>query len=196
MILKKRDILQESENPKFKKGCLMLNFKSKIKNWQEVLRIIDPNDLYTKEEDYGYEKDPHVTIFFGFEPEVTSKDIKELLENLTQFIKLRLTGISIFEGKEDQAYDVVKFTVESDDLNKIHEMCKELPNELTYNTYQPHMTLAYVKKGSGKKYIKKFDKPFYMEGNTLVFSTPDKHKTEWKIKKKYKYDIPLNENKK
>jgi hypothetical protein len=48
-------------------------------------------------------------------------------------------------------YDVVFIRVESDGLVKIHEWIKHnCIVELTHPEYTPHMTLAYVKSGTGK----------------------------------------------
>lgn len=190
-----KNLILEGEGKGAGAGCLMLNFEKKIKNWDDVLKIIEPADLYDDETNtYGFEKDPHVTVLYGFTPEVKASDIQKLFENINQYVKIRLTGISIFpaDGKKD--YDVVKFSVQSDDLEKLNELVKELPNKQSYSEYKPHMTIAYVKAGRGQRYVKEFEKPIYMEGSTFIYSTADKNKVEWKIKKKYRYEINVHEN--
>jgi len=194
-ILKYNLLKEGGENRKKSAGILMLNFDKKIKNWKDVLKIIEPDDLYDNEsEEFGFESDPHITILYGFNAEVEGHHVKTLFENINQYVKVKLTGIEIFEGKPDQAYDVVKFTIESDDLKQLHEKCKELPHTLTFPDYKPHMTIAYVKKGRGKRYIKEFTNPIYMEGNTFIYCSAEDTKTEWKIKKKYRYEININEH--
>lgn len=194
-ITTKKQILDEAESHKYTAGCLMLDLTKKIKNWKDILKIIEPDDIYddgTKE--FGLELDPHVTILFGFDKNVTSKDVKTTLEDVTTNVALTLVGISVFPAKGDTPYDVVKFDIESEELHNLHELCKSLPHHLTFPDYHPHMTIAYVKKGKGARYIKKF-KPMQMDGNTFLFSTATKEKSTWKIKKKYNFVIDLTNKK-
>lgn len=177
---------RESEKP----GCLMLSLVKRIKNWGDLLKIIDSDDIYSKDDIKGLEHDPHLTILFGYESQVTANELKELTSNITKPISLKLVKINYFEADD---FDVVKIQVESEDLLEVHKLCKELPHHLTYENYSPHITIAYVKKSRGKKYEKNI-KPIILEANTFVFSTGEKKKTEWKIKKKYKYSIELNES--
>jgi hypothetical protein len=71
-----------TENHKTEYACLMTGFD--IPLWQDVMNIIDPNDLYTEEEGYGLETDPHTTILFGLhDNEVDVENLKqELFINL------------------------------------------------------------------------------------------------------------------
>jgi len=103
--------------------------------------------LYIDPEDptYGYDKEPHVTIKYGFSPDLTRMDLANVLRNVRPF-KIKLTGIGQFQNEK---YDVVKFNVDrSDDLTRLREMCDGYKNEDKYPDYKPHMTLAYVKKGT------------------------------------------------
>ena len=192
----KRNLLNEAEGKGSDAGCLMLDFEKKIKNWDDILKIIEPSDLYDDEtKTFGFEKEPHVTVLYGFRPEVTAANIQDLFENINQYVKIKLTGIGIFAADGKKPYDVVKFDVDSDDLQTLHKLCKEsLPNNESYPDYKPHMTIAYVKAGTGERYVKEFTNPIYMEGNTFTYSTAEHHKTEWKIKKKYRYEININEH--
>ncbi len=103
--------------------------------------------LYIDPEDptYGYDEEPHVTIKYGFSPDLTRMDLANVLRNVRPF-KIKLTGIGQFQNEK---YDVVKFNVDrSDDLTRLREMCDGYKNEDKYPDYKPHMTLAYVKKGT------------------------------------------------
>lgn len=105
----------------------------------------DPND-----DSYGREKEPHVTVRYGMD----TLDPKEIAPAFEGFgpIKAKMGKVSIFETDK---YDVVKVDIESEDLqaaNKRVGETVELPGE-TFKGYKPHATIAYVKKGEGKKYV-------------------------------------------
>ena len=112
---------------------------------------IDPDDLFTKEADGGIERTPHITVKYGLLTE-DIKDIKECLEGLKGG-KAHMGSSSIFEGDK---YDVVKITVESKALANLHNNLNQLPHEDKHMEYNAHATIAYAKKGKGKKYNKKF----------------------------------------
>jgi 2'-5' RNA ligase len=169
-----------------------VGLKNKISNWNEVLKYIDPADIYDDEtKDYGLEHNPHVTLLYGLKNEISVNYLKDYLGYLTSNIEIKLVGISIFENDN---YDVVKFTVESDDLKQINKKLNKLPNKQTYPEYVPHITIAYVKPSQGKKYVKKLSNPTTIDANTFIYSDGDKNSKNlsWKIKKKYKFPIELN----
>lgn len=127
---------------------------------------ISDSEIYTdpKDPSYGREGHPHITIRYGMDT-VDPNEIKPAFADLGP-IKARIGKVSIFETDK---YDVVKADIESKDLeaaNKRVGETVELPGE-TYKDYKPHITIAYVKKGEGKKYIG--DRSF--EGKEIVFDT-------------------------
>lgn len=109
--------------------------------------LIDDEDVYDAE-GFGRENEPHVTVLFGLHAD-EADEVQKVLKG-SHPVDLTLGATSIFEGER---YDVVKLTVDSEGL-------KDLNSKLTQNcehtqihpTYIPHCTLAYVKKGTGKKY--------------------------------------------
>jgi 2'-5' RNA ligase len=50
---------------------------------------------------------------------------------------------------------VLKFDVESEDLNKLNKVFSDYPNTNKFPDYHPHCTIAYLKSGKAAKYIKK-----------------------------------------
>lgn len=140
---------------------LMLDFKEKI----------EKEDIFEKEEDVC----DHVTIKYGLKTD-DPKDPKSRLED-EKGGEFYLGESSIFETEK---YDVVKIEVESEDLKRIHDRLNELPHEDKYPDYKAHATIAYVKKGKGKKYVGKFkiDKAFKFK--EVYFG--DKQKKNHKIK--------------
>lgn len=161
------------DNKLIEYGCLMVDF-SHIKNWENILSIIKKDDIYDITDEYGLEKEPHITVLYGFHDEINGDMIKEILEGKINFpIKVEITGISIFENPE---YDVVKFDVVSDDMVNLNKIVSELPNTNEFGDYKPHMTISYVKKGTGFKYIKKFKTTQNFESYRLYFSDKNKNK--------------------
>ena len=64
-------------------------------------------------------------------------------------------------------------------LHDCNAELSKLPHTTDYPKYHPHMTVAYLKKGMGKKYIEKLDstkkelKPMY-----IIYSHPSGKKTK------------------
>lgn len=170
----KRIRMDEGQDKKIEYGALMLNVA--IPKWKEITDMIDKGDIYDKPT-FGIEHEPHVTILYGFHKEVTAKEIEDLLKEKhdpTEKIKLDLIGISHFETPN---YDVVKFDVKSEKLTELNKLMKKLPYTSDYPDYHPHLTISYVKKGTGKKYDEKFDENVELASNNIVYSTVKGSKT-------------------
>ena len=121
-------------------------------------------ELYTEPDDdsYGRETDPHVTIRYGLDTDDTAK-LAEAFSNAGP-IHAAFGKVSIFETDD---YDVVKVDLESPDLHSANKLVGEtesVPGE-TFKDYKPHITIAYVKKGEGAKYVG----DTYFEGAEVVF---------------------------
>jgi len=156
------------------KGCLMVYCN--IDNWDKIIGMIKPEDVYD-EPGYGVETKPHVTILYGFDlSKVNSDDVFKLFKDNFSLDKIKLSTkkISLFENKE---FDVVKFDIDSDDLAKMNKVVSKLPNENDFPIYHPHMTIAYVKSGCGKKYIKELKKKYSFSSDKLVYSGEEVKKT-------------------
>lgn len=130
---------------------------------------IDEEDLFTGEGNNGREDNFHITVKYGLLTE-DAKDPRECIKGLKGG-KAYLGSSSIFETEK---YDVVKITVESDALENIHNELNKLPHEDKYMEYQAHATIAYVKKGCGKKYNKKFKLNKNFSFNKVFFGNNEK----------------------
>lgn len=157
-------------------GCVMINFE--IDNWIKTIKqFIDEDDLYKPEhEDFGYCKYSHSTILFGLlHDDDLPNLVKEYLIPLDELNDIYVKNISLFENKE---YDVVKMDIKSKDLKKMN---KKLRNNFEYTSdhpeYHPHLTLAYIKKGKGKKYTIENIKKIKLEPDKYVYSSPEFKKT-------------------
>lgn len=182
--------INEGQDKKIEYGAVML--KIPIKNWSKITNEIDKSDIYDLPT-FGVEDDPHVTALYGLHNDVTIDDVKEKISSVFDFgdeIEIELIGVSHFETPK---YDVVKFDVESKTLRLINKKLKELPFTTDYPDYKPHMTISYVKSGTGKKYDVKLKKPIKLKSNKLVYSQIDKEKptllTERRVKRGDRDDI-------
>lgn len=162
-----KPMIKEEKVERIEYGCLMLFLDVPI--WSKIISVIDQDDLYIKGDDYGIEKEPHLTILYGFHDEVTPEQVFDLYKSKMPLkpIEVKIAGISTFENSE---FDVVKFDVNSELLAKVNGIMRELPNTTKFPDYHAHITIAYVKKGEGKKYIKPFKKERILKGNELVYT--------------------------
>jgi 2'-5' RNA ligase/GNAT superfamily N-acetyltransferase len=164
------ELKENSDNP-IEYGCLMLDVN--IKNWQELLDRIDDNDVYD-EIGFGKENEPHITVLYGFHDDVNVDDIISDVKSLKEPIQFSFKSASLFSNDE---YDVLKFDIESDELIKLNKHFKDnYDNTSTFPTYHPHLTIAYLKAGTGEKYV--FDLKQSIEGKSkkFTYSTVDKQK--------------------
>jgi 2'-5' RNA ligase len=165
-------------------GCVMVDASPEVaKAAADFQKTIDPEDIYDDEEGFGLEEESHVTVKFG----VHTKDPKEVQEALEGMAggEATLGVTSIFENGDKDGYDVVKVGVESADLRRLNKAVSDnLEVTDAFPDYKPHLTLAYVRPGKGKKYAGKKD----FEGmswtfDVLDFSNADKEHTDIKLEK-------------
>ena len=178
------DLLMENSTSTYDYGCVMVYF-----NFPELFKIqdaINPKDVYDKEGDktYGLEDEPHCTLLYGLHEEVTTEEVKNII-NRHQWGRKPLIArdISLFSKEE---YDVLKFDMEGEILHKINENLKTLPFTTEYPEYHPHMTVGYLKSGTGKRYVEMLEKKlkkFVLNPQYVIFSKPDGTKDKIKINK-------------
>lgn len=116
----------------------------------EVQKGIDPSDLYTAEPDYGLDLEPHVTVLYGLHTNNWKEAQGALDKAGLNLVRFKLTKLSLFENSR---YDVLKYEVESEDLHALNKALRKVPYTSSYPEYKPHATVAYLKPGTGKKYI-------------------------------------------
>lgn len=121
---------------------------------EEIQNSIDKDDLYlgdgTDDDTYGLEKEPHVTLLPNIDPEVEYDDMEPYLEHIKEYDAI-LVKTSVFENEK---FDVLKFDITNDAfINTNKELSTYIPNYPTFNEYHPHLTIAYLKPGRGKKYV-------------------------------------------
>lgn len=167
-------------------GCLMAYFDVPV--WELITRTVDVDDLYIDEPNKGIETTPHCTILFGFQNEfVNPKKMMQQVKDLIKMpLEIKVEGVSLFENDK---FDVLKFDVidEKGNLSKLNSFMRQnYPHKNKFNDYKPHVTIGYLKKGMGKKYLDSFNSilPMEMVVEKMVYSEPREIS-----KKKYYWDI-------
>lgn len=99
----------------------------------------------------GVETQPHITVLYGIDNKTQENKVAELLQGVPP-IEVELGNVSIFEN---DTQDILKVEVKSDQLAQVNEVLSknlDTPGQ-TFDTYTPHVTIAYLKKGEGAKYV-------------------------------------------
>ncbi len=160
-------------------GCAMLYFV--FPQISKIHKLINKDDIFTKEGDrsFGLEDEPHCTLLYGLHSEVSTNDVKKVLDKY-KFAPLKAYNVSKFDNPE---YDVLKFDIKGDNLYKVNTDLKQFPFTSDFPDYHPHMTIGYLKKGKGNKYIKMFKGLEYeLLPQYAVYSNPNGDKDNIKIK--------------
>lgn len=153
----------EKDTP-YKFSCAMLNLNPKVASIVDhwVKKNIPKESLYI-DEDHGhdgYEEVYHVTLKYGIHDSSPDK-LAKLVHGFGP-IPFNFGPVEKFEPefdavdknnkekKEAAKFDVIHIKiVDSDILRQVNELISEnIENTETYSSYKPHITLAYVKKGS------------------------------------------------
>ena len=104
------------------------------------------------------------------------KEVSVLFAKENEF-ECKLGKIDIFT--KNNKFDVLIVSVDCDDLHRLnHKMRREVESTESYPVYVPHVTICYLKKGMGHKYVG--DKSFFDEKfkvNKIVFSSKTGKKT-------------------
>lgn len=135
-------------------GCVMVPLPDTLA--EEVMYLhqwIDPDDLA---ED-GFEMDPHITVKYGLlETDTSARGILGALARAEPPIPITLGAPGTFSAPE---HDVLYMSVDAPDLGRLHTLIGSLipciPN--THGAYIPHVTVAYLKKGTVGKYLQVTD---------------------------------------
>lgn len=180
MISLSKILSEERTSKSIEYGCLMAEIPASICNKLVTFgnKLISEEDLYKEGEEFGREKECHVTIKYGFTGNLNAEDIKSILDGVVDF-KISINKIGMFSSK-DKPFDVVKFDVVKDEaLMKLNKRCNEFPHEDTYPGYNPHVTIAYVKKGKFKH--GEIPINLVIPIHTVCYSTVDNKKSYYKV---------------
>ena len=160
-------------------GCAMLYFAFPEMN--NIHNDINHDDVYIQEGDrtFGLEDEPHCTLLYGLHEGVTTKDVKKVLDKYT-YTPLKAHNASLFENPD---YDVLKFDIKGENLHETNTDLQQYPFTSNFPDYHPHMTIAYLKPGSGKRYAKMLKgQEFDLIPQHAVYSKPNGDQDKINIK--------------
>lgn len=151
-------------------GTVMLG--ATIPNWEsQHLAQIEAQDIYDTPAAYGLERglehDPHCTLVYGFYIDKTDpQEIKAVMKSFFP-LKVKIKEIGGFRLKD---CDVIKYNVPNKEELKVwRERLLRFPNYQFRTDYKPHITIAYVNSGTGRKYLKKLDEGFDIVFNKAIY---------------------------
>lgn len=146
-----------------------------IINWGK--KNIPESEVFKNPDDpsFGREDEIHLTVLYGIHSD-SAKDTKKVLAGQKPF-DIELGKISIFSNEK---FDVVKIGIQSKELLKLNKkFTEQIIFTNKYKEYEPHVTIAYVKKGKGWKYNgNSYFNERLFEANQVCFSSKTGRKTE------------------
>ena len=154
-------------------GCVMVYFD--FPEMEDLHDLVDSKDLDPNEK--GLEDEPHVTLLYGIHShQVTDDQVKEAARGLAGTIKLHNAGL--FQND----FDVLKMEADNPTLHGCNLNLRQLPHTSSYPDYKPHATIAYLKKGEGKKYTEALmDKAYTVTPTHLIYSKPDGSRVRFEL---------------
>jgi len=143
------------ESFEYENGCIMLELP--ISNWDEILSIINEEDIYDVQGGkipFGLQKRAHLTLLYPIKKSITFDEVKPHLDAVVKDepITVVTKNIEVFEGNN---YDILVIKVEDNPyLKKIHTYLSQHIHNYNRHSFNPHITIGYIKKGTGDKYCK------------------------------------------
>lgn len=163
------------------KGCLMLSIPEGM---SEVIRNFSFNNFKSEDlVDDGIEEDVHCTVAYGFPQDADLEKVKKVIAEFDTSFNLTCDGISRFEC---DGYDVMNIDVICSELSDLNIRLSDIFDiSSEFGVYIPHITLAYVKKGTYKKLEKKSTifSDVNITCNEMIYSKGDSENRERQILK-------------
>ena len=135
----------------------------------ELQSLIPHDDLFIDEANYyfGLETKYHITLASFLKNDVDLEELKTYLMDLSAY-RAQLTDVSIFERPEN---DVLKCGVWSEAINETHRIIMaNFPNDYPYESYQCHLTIAFLKPGRAARYVRPKIEPVVITPKNFLFS--------------------------
>lgn len=176
-----RTLMIESSDGEYSYGCAMLDVNIPDSDWSKLQVLIDDDEVYDNK-GFGREDEPHITLLYGLHDTVDDNDIKETVEEFDE-IMVTLSKVGFFTNDK---FDVIKYELSDKQLFEMNTLLKEFPHTSSYPIYEPHLTIAYVKKGLGDEIAKRFNKEESLEYlcGKVRYTKANKEKKYFKLNKK------------
>ena len=141
---------------------------------KDIQKEIPDDILYTDPDGsdiYGKEDDAHVTLAPCLDNDVDLEELKTLLSPIRKYAGY-ITDISKFERKD---YDVLKCNVVSEPMSATNKkILSKFESHSEYkDSYRPHLTIAYLKKGQADRFCKRLKSFVKIEPTEFLFSYID-----------------------
>lgn len=151
-----------------------------LQGWAEVLVHVDPEDVFDPDGEHGYSLYPHITVLYGLHYVEDPVKLMLFIDSFTKPVDVDFTGISVFENEK---FDVLKFDVDSKQLIKCHDKIRtKFKCTDMFEDYKPHMTIAFLNKGTGWKYKNLAFSVPKMKIDLMRFTNSDGHETLIKLR--------------
>jgi hypothetical protein len=163
-----RDDLSDRHIERKRTATLMVEYE-KPAFVTELQSRIPYEDLFIDEANYyfGLETKYHVTVASFLKNDVDLEELKTYLMDLSAY-RAELTDISAFERPEN---DVLKCSVSSEAIHETHRIIMDnVPNDYPYESYQCHLTIAFLKPGRVARYVQSRIEPVTITPKNFLFS--------------------------
>ncbi len=188
-MLRNRLLKEEEKKREYKYGVVMLYFEFKSDSWNKIQNMIVDEDVYHGPDEsnpdpaYGREDEPHLTLLYGLHADVTNEDVEKILNKFGKPTDIKLLDITTFDNSKTKGFEVVKFDVKGDELHDINKALSKLPHTTDFPDYHPHMTIAYTKPGTSKKYSKTLNNDEIPEviSTKVIYKKPNGEKKEYNL---------------
>lgn len=130
---------------------------------------VSDDDIFVSqlEPNFGREDEIHITILYGIHAS-NPAPVVSLLSGQTP-VSVELGKIGVFPSNK---FDVIMIDVLSPDLFRLNQILQPVEHTNRYGYYEPHITIAYAKKGKGWRHV---GDPTWegrvFSSNTAVFSS-------------------------
>jgi len=126
-----------------------------IPKFPELMEFINsiPEEILYEPNDpkYGRTHNPHITVLYGID-KMEGEKARSILRKIPSAITATLGSVTKFETPE---FDVIKIDVSSPYLYRVNKFLRDnVEYHNDYDTFHPHVTVAYVKKGEGSQFLK------------------------------------------
>lgn len=122
--------------------------------------------------------DMHITVKYGLHTN-NADEVAKIVRGFGP-VTVKLGKTSIFPANEKKSYDVVKVAVTGSDIHRLNKLISASTECTdTWPDFKPHLTIAYVMPGFGRKYsgLDTFE-GMELTFDSLQFSNKDREKTE------------------